>query len=156
MASTVISVLNPSTTMKDSEVEALLPAMQTQLHRDFLPAWNIQAKLEFVPKGHHPAAGTWWLSVLDNSDQAGALGYHDITNEGLPLGKVFAGTDLANGFSVSVTFSHELLEMLADPEINQCVFLQRTARSSSDTRSATRWRRTTSATRSTASGSRTS
>jgi hypothetical protein len=128
MAVTTVSVMNPSTVMKDSEVEALLPAMQTQLKRDFLPAWNIQAKLVFVPKGQKPAPGSWWLSVLDNSDQAGALGYHDVTNEGLPLGKVFAGTDLANGYIVSVTFSHELLEMLADPEINQCVFLQRTNR----------------------------
>jgi hypothetical protein len=128
MAMTTISVLNPSTAMKDSEVEALLPALQTQLERDFLPAWNIQAKLVFVPRGQTPAAGSWWMSILDNSDQAGALGYHDVTNEGLPLGKVFAGTDLANGYLVSVTCSHEMLEMLADPEINQCVFLQKTAR----------------------------
>jgi hypothetical protein len=65
------------------------------------------------------------MSVLDNSDQAGALGYHDVTNEGLPLGKVFAGSDLASGYKVSVTFSHELLEILVDPEINRCVFLLR-------------------------------
>jgi hypothetical protein len=128
MAGTTISVLNPSTVMKDSEVEALLPALQTQLDRDFLQAWNIPAELVFVPHGTAPDPDSWWLSILDNSDQAGALGYHDVTNEGLPLGKVFAGTDLANGYLVSVTCSHEILEMLADPEINQCVFLQRTAR----------------------------
>src|SRR5438093_1549935 len=92
MAGTTISVLNPSTVMKDSEVEALLPALQTQLDRDFLAAWNIPAELVFVPHGQTPDPDSWWLSILDNSDQAGALGYHDVTNEGLPLGKVFAGT----------------------------------------------------------------
>jgi hypothetical protein len=62
--------------------------------------------------------------VLDNSDQAGALGYHDVTDQGLPLGKVFAGTDLQSGNQWTVTASHELLEMLADPEINLTVFVQ--------------------------------
>jgi hypothetical protein len=36
-----------------------------------------------------PAPDSWWLVFLDNSDQAGALAYHDLTNEGLPLSKVF-------------------------------------------------------------------
>ena len=124
MTNAIISVLNPSTVMSDEEVEALLPIMQKQLI-GFRDEWNVDAQLDFVPKDVTPPAGSWWLSVLDSSDQAGALGYHDVTNEGLPLGKVFAGTDLEHGYQVSVTFSHELLEILVDPEINRCVFLQR-------------------------------
>jgi hypothetical protein len=42
------------------------------------------------------------------------VGYHDLTNEGLPLGKVFAGSDMVNGYNWTVTASHELLEMLID------------------------------------------
>ena len=42
----------------------------------------------------------------------------------MPLGKVFAGTDLKYGYTWSVTASHELLEMLADPNINLTVFVQ--------------------------------
>ena len=122
---TVICVMNPSTVMSDEEVAALIPAMQKQVDRDFNPAWNIDADLEFVSGDEAPIPGSWWLSVLDDSDQAGALGYHDVTDEGLPLGKVFAKTDKELGLQVSVTFSHELLEILADPEINRCVFLQR-------------------------------
>lgn len=124
MTQTTISVLNPSTVVSDDEVEALVPVLQKQIV-SFRDSWNTDAELVFVPKDQTPATGSWWISVLDNSDQAGALGYHDVTNEGLPLGKVFAGTDLANGYKVSVTFSHELLEILADPEINRCVFLQK-------------------------------
>jgi hypothetical protein len=124
MTRPTIAVLNPSTVMSDDDVQALLPVMQKQVEQ-FAEAWNADADLVFVPTDETPPEGSWWLSVLDNSDQAGALGYHDVTNEGLPLGKVFAGADLAHGYKVSVTFSHELLEILADPEINRCVFLQR-------------------------------
>ena len=55
---------------------------------------------------------------MDDSDQAGALGYHDLTSAGLPMGKVFARTDLQNNLSWTVTVSHELLEILGDPMIN--------------------------------------
>lgn len=118
MANIQVSVINESTVLTDPQVNAAVPALQTQVHRDFAPAWGIDADLTFVPQGSNPAAGSWWLVMLDNSDQAGALGYHDYTSEGLPIGKVFAGTDLQAGLQWTVTASHELLEMLADPDIN--------------------------------------
>jgi hypothetical protein len=34
------------------------------------------------------------------------------------LGKVFAGTDIQNGLQWTITASHELREMLADPDID--------------------------------------
>jgi hypothetical protein len=42
----------------------------------------------------------------------------------LRLGKVFARSDLQSGTQWTVTASHELLEMLGDPEINLTVFVQ--------------------------------
>jgi len=119
-----ISVLNPSTVVADNEVQTVVDALQKQVTNDFFPAWGVDAQLTFIPTGATPPAGTWWLSILDDSDQAGALGYHDITPDGLPLGKVFAGTDLKYGSPWSVTASHELLEMLGDPNINLTVFVQ--------------------------------
>jgi hypothetical protein len=127
MSNIRISVINSSTVVTDAQVQAALPALQKQVHEHFAPAWGIDAELTFVPKKKKPAAGSWWLSILDNSDQAGALGYHDVTNEGLPLGKVFAKTDQQYGNKWTVTASHELLEMLADPEINLTVFVQPSA-----------------------------
>src|SRR5262245_48266858 len=97
MANIKVAVINASTVVQDNEAQATVPALQTQVHRDFAPAWGIDADLTFVPKGSQPAVDTWWLVILDNSDQAGALGYHDITSQGLPLGKVFAGTDRQYG-----------------------------------------------------------
>jgi hypothetical protein len=122
-----VSVINSSTAVTDAEAQAAVPDLQTQVSRDFAPAWGIDATLAFVPQGAAPAPGSWWLVILDNSDVAGALGYHDVTDQGLPLGKVFAGTDKQNNLSWTVTTSHELLEMLADPEINLTVFVQPSA-----------------------------
>lgn len=128
MANIKIAVIHASTVLTDDQVKSAVPALQTQVHRDFAPAWGIDADLTFVPKGSKPAPGSWWLAILDNSDQAGALGYHDLTKEGLPLGKVFAGSDLQFGYEWTVTASHELLEMLADPDINLTVFVESDAK----------------------------
>jgi hypothetical protein len=127
MADIKIAVINASKAVTDDEVAKVVPALQTQVHRDFAAAWGIDADLEIVPRGKKPAAGAWWLVILDDSDQAGALGYHDLTTEGLPLGKVFAGTDKKLGYIWSVTASHELLEMLGDPDINLTAFVQPSA-----------------------------
>ena len=124
MANIQIAVMNQSTVLTDEQVQGAVGPLQTQVHRDFFPIWGIDADLTFVPQNNKPAAGAWWLTVFDDSDQANDLGYHDVTNEGLPIGKVFARSDLNNNSSWTVTASHELLEMLGDPEINMTIFLQ--------------------------------
>jgi hypothetical protein len=124
IATIQIAVINESTVLTDAEVTPVVPALQQQVSRDFLPAWGVDAELRLIPQGQQPPAGSWWLVILDNSDQAGALGYHDLTSEGLPMGKVFAASDLTAGTSWTVTASHELLEMLGDPDINLSAFIQ--------------------------------
>lgn len=115
-----IAITNESTALPDARVQAIAAALQTQVSRDFAPLWGIDARVAYYPKGAQPASA-WWLACFDTSDQAGALGYHDVTPTGLPLGKAFVGSDLQYGYEPSVTVSHELLEMLGDPEIDQCV-----------------------------------
>ena len=110
MANIQISLMNRSTVLTDDQVQAALPALQTQVHRDFAPVWGTDADLTFVATNANPAPGTWWLTVFDNSDVADALGYHDLTPDGLPIGKVFAGSDIQFGQSWTVTASHELLD----------------------------------------------
>lgn len=125
-----IAILNESTVLKDAQIQPVVAALQKQVANDFCPAWNIAVPtLVFVPQGQPAPAGAWHLLILDNSDQAGALGYHDVTPEDQPLGKVFAKDDLDAGTSWSVTISHELLEMLADPLINLTSVVQKSARS---------------------------
>src|SRR5437870_6605489 len=70
MAYINVAIINASTVLRDSVVKAAVPDLQTQVHRDFAPAWGIDADLTFVPKGSKPAPGSWWLVILDNSDVA--------------------------------------------------------------------------------------
>src|SRR5262249_32075036 len=125
MSQIKIAVINESTVVKDADVTAAVHALQTQVHDHFAPAWGIDADLTIVPKTVRPPDGSWWLVVLDNADHAGAVGHHAVTNDGLPLGKVFARTTMIDGGVWTVTASHELLEMLGDPEINLTVFVQK-------------------------------
>ena len=113
-----VDIINASTVLTDAAIEAVIPALHKQVTNHFYPIWGINAKLHFVQTGHTPKSGHWWIAILDNSDVADALGYHDLTADGLPLGKVFAGTDMQYGLSWTITLSHELLEMLVDPYIN--------------------------------------
>lgn len=115
-----IAVQNKSTVMKDADVESIFGAIQKQVSNDFAPVWGVDAAITFFIAGNNPPAGSWNITVFDDADQAGALGYHDITPDGLPLGKVFARTTQQDNSSVSVCASHETLEMLADPDINLC------------------------------------
>jgi hypothetical protein len=113
-----IAILNQSSLVTDDQVKDVAAALQIQVSRDFAPLWHADASVGFVGKGMEIAAGVWVLLICDTSDQAGALGYHDLTGAGDPLGKVFVADDLRDGMQWSVTASHELLEMLADPWIN--------------------------------------
>jgi len=113
-----IAVVNESTVVSDADVRAAAVALQSQVSHDFYPLWRIPAALYVIPKTATPPPSFWQLIVFDDSDQADALGYHDLTAAGLPIGKVFARSDIQAGTSWTVTASHELLEMLVDPYIN--------------------------------------
>ena len=123
-SSTTISLINESSVVSDIDLKAAVAALQKQVSEHFAPVWGIDASLVLVPTGTTPQAGSWWLVIFDNTDQAGALGYHDLTEAGLPLGKVFAGTDLQYKQHWTVTASHELLEMLGDPNINLVAYVE--------------------------------
>ncbi|HZU89655.1 MAG TPA: hypothetical protein VE993_10410 [Stellaceae bacterium] len=119
-----IAIINEATVVADADMPAVVAALQKQVEEHFWPAWGLDAELDLVAKGTAAPPGAWQLVILDDSDQADALGYHETTEAGLPLAKVFARTTIEDGGSWTVAASHELLEMLADPEINLSVFVQ--------------------------------
>jgi hypothetical protein len=112
-----VAIINESVLVRHSDVLAAAAAIQVQIHRDFAPAWNIDADVAVVPQGERPPTGTCWIVVMDNSDLGTALGYHDLTNQGLPLGKVFVEVAQKEGQEWTNILSHEILEMLSDPFI---------------------------------------
>lgn len=119
-----VVVLNESTVCTDAQLEPIVAAIATQVSRDLAPIWFCDANISYLPSGSAVPDGAMVLGIFDNSDQAGALGYHDLTATGMPEGKVFAETDLQAGSSLSVTISHEMCELLVDPWIMATVLAQ--------------------------------
>jgi hypothetical protein len=118
-----IDLLNQSTEASDQTLKWLTAALQIQINRDFAPIWGYNAVLTYVPKGQVANPAHWQLVFFDTADIAGALGYHELTSTGLPLGKIFIRTTEQAGMSWSVTASHELIEMLGDPYANTTVLV---------------------------------
>lgn len=110
-----IACFNQAKTPLGVDLTQLIDAMQIYVDEHVAPVWGTPAKLVHS-QGFLPNA--WAIIFLENADQADALGYHDLTPEGLPVAKVFVKTTLDDKQLVSVTASHELVEMLVDPAIN--------------------------------------
>lgn len=110
-----IACFNKATVALGVNFDALIAAMQVYVDKYVGPVWGTPAKL-VKSKGF--VKGAWAMVFLDDADQPGALAYHDLTPDGLPQSKVFVKTTLENNDLVSVSASHELVEMLVDPAIN--------------------------------------
>src|SRR5215813_3584550 len=110
-----IACFNNATVALGVDFDALIAAMQEYVTTYVAPVWGTPAKL-IKTKGFQK--GAWAMVFLDDADQPGALAYHDLTPDGLPVSKVFMKTTLDDGGLVSVSASHELVEMLVDPAIN--------------------------------------
>lgn len=96
-------------------LDALIAAMQAYVTNFVAPVWGTPAKLV---KSTGFVKNAWAVVFLDNADAPGALAYHDLTPDGFPISKVFVKTTIDDGELVSVSASHELVEMLVDPAIN--------------------------------------
>lgn len=110
-----IACFNKAKTALGVEFDALVAAMQVFVTQHVVPVWGTPATL-VKTKGF--VKGAWAMVFLDDADEPNALAYHDLTPDGLPVSKVFVRTTLQNGDLVSVSASHELVEMLVDPAIN--------------------------------------
>lgn len=112
-----VACINKSSTPPGVDFDKLIDALQKFVDTCFAPVWGTPCRLvkssKFIP-------GAWAVIFLDSADVQGALGYHDLTPDGLPLSKVFVRTTIDGGQKVSVTACHELAEMLVDPATNLC------------------------------------
>lgn len=117
-----VACINRSPHLADADFRKMVAAAQVALDSYFTPVWGQAATLQIVdPKTLKPNQvapdGMWACVFWDNADVQGALGYHDLTQNNLPLSHIFVLTSTQNGGAVSVTFTHELFEMLGDPGI---------------------------------------
>lgn len=116
----VVIVNHPGSGANDADLPAIAAALQRQVQEHFALFYNLTCTVGVVPLS---AVGTsdWVIGLYKDADQPGALGYHDMTPNGTPLAKVFPLLDKEDGGELSVTISHELLEMLADPYLSKAV-----------------------------------
>jgi hypothetical protein len=108
-----INLVNRSSVVTAADFCATVAAVQKQISNDFAPRWGIDAKLTTFLEDIAPER----IYILDNTTQADALGYHTESSD-VPVGYIFAKTDLQATGSWSDTLSHEVLEQLADPLVN--------------------------------------
>jgi len=110
-----VYVENRSSVLTDDDVAAVLPSLHRQSYQ-VRQYWHTQVvDLMFGPP---PTPDAWQIVIVDTGDVKGALGYHDYTPGGRPISYVFAKEDIDNGYSWTVTLSHEWVEMLLDPWVS--------------------------------------
>jgi hypothetical protein len=116
--------------LERNEFEEGVAALRHQVTKHFGPIWKVEAELfpvacpQASTEREYP--GYWALVLLDERIDYGdqpspILGYHDLTRDGLPLGKVFVNR-VPECQDWTHVASHELLEMLADPDITATVY----------------------------------
>jgi hypothetical protein len=108
----VVIVDHPDSGANNVDLVAIARALERQVQEHAAPLLGVTCT---VGVASAPVSGAWCIGLFKDADQPGALGYHDLTPDGLPLAKVFPLLDQQDGADLSVTISHELLEMLADP-----------------------------------------
>jgi len=94
-----------------------VPALQGYLDAVFTPNWGIPAKVRLV-EGAKAPPGDWALVLVDHSADAGALGYHELTEHGCPQEIVAVRDTLDAGDTLADVISHEVVEVLVDPGTN--------------------------------------
>ena len=99
----------------DKEIKKDIPAWETALNRDFAKYWHT-ARYKLVFLGRNPAPeGTISAVIQAKGPIDGALAYHWIERNGQPSITVYAGTGVYYGYDNSVSMTHELFELAADP-----------------------------------------
>jgi hypothetical protein len=110
-----IACINKATVDLGVPFDKLTATLQKCFDQHFLPVWGYPVKLYNTGVAK---PSDWQFVYFDDADTAGALGYHELTQDGQPISKIFVKTTLADNQLVSVTACHELFEMVIDPLAN--------------------------------------
>jgi hypothetical protein len=108
MLSRHVALVSDDSEISLSDLTTVAAALQKQVARDFGPIWNVRANVGAFAKLEDMPLDYWPIIIRSKLDRAGAAGYHE-DDLGEPCSLVLLTDDW------SVTASHEMLEMLADP-----------------------------------------
>jgi len=103
--------------ISDATIRRDIPAWEQAVNHDFAPVWHTtHYRLVFIGRRQAPA-GALSAVFVTKGPVKGALAYHTVT-AGAPQIVVYAGTADYYGYDNSVSFTHELFELAADPMIS--------------------------------------
>jgi uncharacterized protein (DUF2141 family) len=127
----IISVINQTNgEISDPDLLTAIRAVNQQIEYDFAPFWNMPATLRLEgtlirqPRASLSAAvmrGDAVLYVSSVTSDDDGEGFHNRNFRGIPYGVVYSEVSEQTGDPWSVTFSHEALELIADPQGNNYV-----------------------------------
>ncbi len=126
----IISIINHTNAkIKDEELQSTIRAINRQINEDYTPYWSLGATLRLEGRsGKQPEKekpedmrGEAVIYLWDEVNVDDALGYHDKNYSGIPFGFVFTELSKEMGENWTVTLSHEVLELIGDPEANLLV-----------------------------------
>lgn len=104
-----VGIVNRSR-LSDADVRAGASALQRLLREDFGPAWHVDAEIEVGAQ-----RGRWVVLLHDRDSEL--AGFHELTPDCLPLAAIAVAPESEARDWVHAA-SHELMEMLVDPDIN--------------------------------------
>jgi hypothetical protein len=108
MLTRYVALVTEESAITRSELSAVAGALQKQVSRDFGPIWRIEADVAAFANLEDVPLDYWPVIIKDNIGDPSAAGYHEDKN-----GQPFALVQYSSGWTL--TASHEVLEMLADP-----------------------------------------
>jgi hypothetical protein len=114
MLTLFVAIVSEVSEISTSELTKVSAALQKQALRDFGPAWETYAAVDAFVSLEDVPIGYWPITVEHDIDFPGAAGIH-LDKDGQP----FALVEYSETWSL--TASHELLEMLADPFGNRLI-----------------------------------
>lgn len=108
---------HPDSGSDGMNLTAVAAAMQKSLAGDFAPLIGMSATVEFSDGN----GADLILGLFSDPDQPGALGYHSVSPDGIPFGKIFPKLDKQDGANLSTTIDHEAKEAIVDLWCNLAV-----------------------------------
>lgn len=103
-----VALVSETRRVKARELMTVTAAIQKQAARDFAPIWQVPATIDCFDRLEDVPIGYWPVIIRDDIGFAGAAGVH-LDDRGQPFALV------QHDPQWSLTASHEVLEMLADP-----------------------------------------
>jgi hypothetical protein len=126
-----ISIANISKKVTTADFTAAVHAVARQVNEDFAPLWGMDAEVRGIAINRNTKPNPdvnlsdviLYVGELDDDPAKvqDAVGYHDLNHKGIPYGFVFTDVAAKAGEAWSTTLSHEVLELLADPDVNLMV-----------------------------------